>query len=99
MPAHTSSDDDEDYHAFRVLPGETHSVIEFLELAFKIAGLDYREFVKTDQMLMRPAEVDLLIGDPSKARKKLTWKNKISFPELVKEMVEKDMENIQQNSS
>lgn len=77
-----------------IATGETHSVREFLELAFKSAKLDYKAFVKTDPELIRPAEVDILIGDASKAKKKLNWKHKVSFPELVKEMVEKDIESI-----
>lgn len=77
-----------------IATGETHSVREFLELAFKIVGLDYKAFVKTDPELIRPAEVDILIGDASKAKKKLNWKHKISFPDLVKEMVEKDLESL-----
>jgi len=72
--------------------GETHSVREFLELAFRHAGLEPGKYLKIDPALMRPAEVDLLIGDASKARKKLKWKNEISFEGLVKEMVENDLE-------
>lgn len=75
-----------------IATGETHSVKEFLELAFQTAGLDYRKYVKTDSHLMRPAEVDILVGDSTKARKTFDWKNKTSFSDLVKEMVEKDLE-------
>jgi GDPmannose 4,6-dehydratase len=74
-----------------VATGETHSVREFCELAFAEAGLDYREYVKTDERYYRPAEVDLLIGDSAKARKILDWQPKYSFKELVREMVREDL--------
>lgn len=72
--------------------GETHSVREFLEVAFVHAGLDYREFVRFDQQYVRPAEVDLLLADTRKAETKLGWKPKVGFKELVAQMVETDME-------
>jgi len=72
--------------------GETHSVREFLELAFGHAGLDHREFVRIDPRYFRPAEVDLLLSDASKAKNALGWKPKITFPELVHRMVEHDVE-------
>jgi GDPmannose 4,6-dehydratase len=72
--------------------GEVHSVRQFCELAFGEVGLDYRDYVKTDERFYRPAEVDLLIGDASKARKLLDWAPRRSFEELVKEMVRADME-------
>jgi GDPmannose 4,6-dehydratase len=72
--------------------GETHSVREFLELAFGHAGLDWREHVKQDPRYLRPAEVDLLLADPSKAMRELGWTPKVSFPELVRRMVESDLE-------
>jgi GDPmannose 4,6-dehydratase len=75
-----------------VATGETHSVREFCELAFGEVGLDYRDFVKVDEQFQRPAEVDLLIGDASKARKELGWSARYSFTELVKEMVRSDLE-------
>ena len=74
-----------------VATGETHSVREFAELAFGHLGLDYREFVRTDPQLFRPAEVDLLIGSAEKARQRLGWRPRVSFPELVREMVNHDM--------
>jgi GDPmannose 4,6-dehydratase len=77
-----------------IATGETHSVREFLEEAFKYVGLDYKKYVKFDPRYLRPAEVDLLIGDPSKANKKLGWKPKTSFKELVKIMVDADMEDL-----
>lgn len=72
--------------------GETHSVREFLELAFTRAGLDWREHVKIDPRYMRPAEVDLLLADPSKARAELGWTPTVTFPELVSLMVDSDIE-------
>jgi GDPmannose 4,6-dehydratase len=71
--------------------GETHSVKEFLELAFAHAGLDWREHVREDPRYFRPAEVDLLLADPTKAREKLGWKTKVDFRELVARMVESDL--------
>jgi GDPmannose 4,6-dehydratase len=70
-----------------VAAGETHSVREFAELAFRTAGLDYREYVVSDPQFFRPAEVDLLVGDSSKARTKLGWYPEVGFCELVEEMV------------
>ncbi|MFO0604589.1 MAG: GDP-mannose 4,6-dehydratase [Polyangiales bacterium] len=77
---------------FVVGTGETHSVREFLELAFARAGLDWQEHVKIDPRYMRPAEVDLLLADPSKAREKLGWTPTVTFPELVACMVDSDLE-------
>lgn len=77
---------------FVVATGETHSVRDFCQLAFAEAGLDYREFVKEDPRFFRPAEVEILMGDASKARSVLGWKPKYSFHELVKEMVVHDLE-------
>ncbi|MGO9094111.1 MAG: GDP-mannose 4,6-dehydratase [Bryobacteraceae bacterium] len=73
-----------------VATGETHSVREFAELAFACAGLDYREHIGVDQNLFRPAEVNILLGDASKARKVLGWRHSIGFQELVREMVESE---------
>lgn len=73
-----------------IATGETHSVREFAQLAFGAAGLDYRDYVVTDPQFFRPAEVDLLIGNPAKARKQLGWAHRVSFAELVREMVEAD---------
>jgi GDPmannose 4,6-dehydratase len=70
---------------------ETHSVQEFAELAFGYVGLDWKEYVRYDQRYERPAEVDLLIGDPAKAKKQLGWEPKIRFPELVSIMVDADL--------
>jgi GDPmannose 4,6-dehydratase len=74
-----------------VATGETHSVREFCELAFGHGDLDYTKHVVTDDRFMRPAEVDLLIGDPSKAQSKLGWKPRMSFAELVTTMVDADL--------
>lgn len=75
-----------------IATGEVHSVREFCELAFGEVGLDYQDYVKTDERFYRLAEVDLLIGDASKARRELDWTPRHSFQELVKEMVQSDME-------
>jgi GDPmannose 4,6-dehydratase len=68
----------------------THSVREFAELAFDLAGLDYREYIVTDPQLYRPAEVDLLVGNPAKARSRLGWSLSTTLESLVREMVESD---------
>jgi GDPmannose 4,6-dehydratase len=73
-----------------VATGETHSVREFVEMAFGYAGLDYRKYVTIDEDLYRPSEVNVLQGDASKARRVLGWKHKIAFAELVREMVSND---------
>ena len=77
---------------FVVATGETHAVSEFLDEAFGYAGLDWREFVEIDPRYNRPTEVDLLLGDASKAKKLLGWEPKVSFEELVHMMVDTDME-------
>jgi GDPmannose 4,6-dehydratase len=74
-----------------VATGETHSVREFCEAAFAEAGLDWREHVRVDEGLVRPAEVDLLVGDASRARADLGWAPSIGFSELVRLMVEADL--------
>lgn len=72
--------------------GETHSIEEFLTLAFREIGIDdWKPYVKQNPAFMRPAEVDLLLGDPSRAEKELGWKRKVDFPGLVKLMVEHDL--------
>jgi GDPmannose 4,6-dehydratase len=76
---------------FVIATGETHSVRELVELAFNRLGLDYRKHVKIDPRFIRPAEVDLLIGDPSRARKLLSWTPSVSFRELVEMMVDADL--------
>jgi GDPmannose 4,6-dehydratase len=74
-----------------IATGETHSVQEFLELAFGYVNLDWEKYVEFDERYLRPAEVDLLIGDSTKARKKLGWKPSVSFEQLVALMVEADL--------
>jgi GDPmannose 4,6-dehydratase len=75
-----------------VATGETHSVREFCEEAFGCVGLDWKEFVKVDPKYFRPAEVDVLLGNPAKARAKLGWQPRVGFKELVRLMVEADLE-------
>ena len=77
-----------------IATGETHTVKEFLEETFNILGLDWKKYVKIDKDFMRPAEVPLLIGDSSKAEKELGWKPKIGFKQLVKMMVESDLNSL-----
>ncbi|HEY8506268.1 MAG TPA: GDP-mannose 4,6-dehydratase [Gemmataceae bacterium] len=80
---------------FVIATGETHSVRELVEIAFGCVGLDWQKYVVQDPALMRPAEVDLLIGDASKARRVLGWKPEVSFEELVRRMVEADLQRLQ----
>ena len=77
-----------------IATGETHTVRELVEIAFETLGLDWREHVVMDPALIRPAEVDLLIGDPSKARLQLRWEPKVSFRELIVRMVFADMQRL-----
>jgi GDPmannose 4,6-dehydratase len=77
---------------FVIGTGETHSVREFLERAFAHAGLDWKDFVHQDPRYLRPAEVDLLLADPSKARRELGWAPKVGFEELIRRMVDSDLE-------
>ena len=81
-------DDADDYV---IATGETHSVREFCQLAFAQVGLDWEDHVVSDPRFMRPAEVDLLIGDATKARTVLGWSPTVSFAELVAMMVENDL--------
>lgn len=75
-----------------VATGETRTVREFLEVAFRHVDLDYRDFVEIDPRYFRPTEVDLLLGDATKAREVLGWEPKVSFQQLVEMMVEHDLE-------
>jgi GDPmannose 4,6-dehydratase len=77
-----------------IATGQTHTVREFVETAFGHAGLDWERYVVQDERFMRPAEVDQLIGDPSKAREQLGWEPKTSFRELVEMMVDADLERL-----
>ena len=93
-----------------IATGETHTVREFVELAFKEVGIDIkwkgtgvnekgidisnnRVLVEVDNIYFRPAEVELLLGDPTKAEKELGWKRTVSFPDLISEMVQYDLNN------
>jgi GDPmannose 4,6-dehydratase len=80
-----------------IATGETHSVREFLELAFNHMGLDWNRHVEIDPRYFRPAEVDLLIGDPSKAWRKLGWEAKTKFKELVTLMVDEDVRRLKEH--
>jgi GDPmannose 4,6-dehydratase len=77
-----------------IASGETHSVREFCELAFSRAGLDWQKHVVVDPAFIRPAEVDLLVGDPSKAKRELGWKASMDFKGLVEMMVDADLERV-----
>jgi GDPmannose 4,6-dehydratase len=74
-----------------IATGETHSVKELVEIAFGYVGLDWKNYVVQDPKLMRPAEVDILLGDPQKAKEKLGWKPEVSFEQLIKMMVDSDL--------
>jgi GDPmannose 4,6-dehydratase len=77
-----------------VATGETHSISEFLDIAFQHVNLDWQNYVEFDSRYLRPAEVDILIGDPAKAREKLGWQPTVTFEQLVKLMVEADLEAV-----
>ncbi len=77
---------------FVVASGETHSVRKFLEIAFSHVGLNYEDYVVIDPEFIRPAEVELLLGNPAKAKQKLGWQPKVSFEQLVTMMVDADMD-------
>jgi len=83
------ADEPDDYV---IATGETRSIREFLDAAFGRLDLDWKEFVELDERYLRPAEVELLLGDSSKARKKLGWEPKVSFQEMVKIMVDHDLQ-------
>ena len=79
---------------FVIATGQTHSVRELCEMAFAEVDLDYREFVKVDERYFRPAEIDLLVGDATKARRVLGWEPTYTFRDLIKEMVTSDLKDI-----
>ena len=81
-----------------IATGEAHSVREFVEEAFGCVGLDWQRYVKRDPRYLRPTEVDVLLGDPSKARQQLGWKPAVSFKELVRLMVDADLELAQREA-
>ena len=84
---------------FVIATGETHSVREFCEEAFGYVGLDWQKYVALDERYLRPAEVDLLIGDPSKAKRILGWEPKVKFKELTRLMVDADMKSLADRQS
>jgi GDPmannose 4,6-dehydratase len=88
MLQHNKPDD------FVIATGESHSVREFLEEAFKLAKLNYEDYVEIDKRYFRPTEVDSLVGDSKKAREELGWKPAVKFKELVKIMLDADMERV-----
>jgi GDPmannose 4,6-dehydratase len=80
-----------------VATGETHSIRDFLDLAFAHVGIeDWTRYVRQDKRFMRPADVDILVGDASKAREVLGWRPRVTFPELVAMMVEADLDATRQ---
>ncbi len=83
---------------FVLATGRTHSVKKFAELAFSYLGLEYQDYVLQDPAYMRPAEVELLVGDPGKAKVKLGWETETSFEELVRIMVDAEMKSIELSS-
>ena len=84
---------------FVVGTGETHSVRDFCEIAFGRVGLDYKDFVVQDERFYRPAEVDVLVADPSKARSVLGWEPSVTFKELVEMMVDSDLEHVRKQNA
>ena len=81
-----------------IATGEAHSVQEFLELAFARVDLDWKKFVRHDVHYKRPAEVDLLVGDASKAKRALSWEPEVRLPELVQIMVDADLASLQKRA-
>jgi len=79
-----------------ICSGETHSVEELVQIAFDFAGLDWKKYIKIDQRFVRPAEVDLLIGDAAKAREKLGWEARVTFEEMIRMMVDNDLKMVQE---
>lgn len=84
---------------YLIATGETHTVREFCERAFSRLGLDWQKYVKLDERFYRPAEVDLLVGDSSKARRLLNWQPRIAFEQLVDEMVDADLHLLQNSKA
>ena len=80
---------------FVIATGKNHTVRDLAQIAFDRAGLDYKKFVEVDPKLVRPAEVDVLLGDPSYAQKKLGWKPQVSFEKLIQMMVDADLERVE----
>jgi GDPmannose 4,6-dehydratase len=84
---------------FVIATGQTHSVQQLVEVAFGCAGLDWKKYVEIDPKLVRPAEVDYLCGDATKARRVLGWKPVVSFQQLIEMMVEADLKAFKQSAS
>jgi GDPmannose 4,6-dehydratase len=74
-----------------VATGETHTVREFCEIAFSEVGLDYKDYVKTSESLIRPSEVNILLGDATKAKEEIGWEPKVKFRELISKMIKEDL--------
>jgi GDPmannose 4,6-dehydratase len=90
MLQHDTPDD------YVIATGKKHSVLEMVEIAFGHVGLDWREHVRTDEKLLRPADVNILRGDATKIRKTLGWEPTVAFPELIRMMVDSDLARVQQ---
>ena len=82
---------------FVIGTGKTHSVREFLQIVFEDLKLNYEDFLVIDQRFYRPAEVEILVADPSKARKKLGWDPKVTFTEIALKMVRYDYDNLKKS--
>jgi GDPmannose 4,6-dehydratase len=82
-----------------VASGETHSVREFVELAFQFVGLDWQKYVVVDKLFFRPSEVNILLGNAGRAERELGWRPKVRFPELVRAMVDADMKLLQERQA
>jgi GDPmannose 4,6-dehydratase len=82
-----------------IATGETRTVGELVETAFGYAGLDWRKFVVIDPKFIRPAEVDILVGDPSKAKRKLGWQPTMTFAQMIERMVDADIVRHQRNAN
>lgn len=85
-------DEPEDYV---IATGETHTIREFLEEVFSYLDLDYHAYVETDPRFFRPTEVDVLVGDPTKAKRDLDWEPTVTFRDLARLMIEADMEVVE----
>jgi GDPmannose 4,6-dehydratase len=83
---------------FVIATGKNHTVRDLAKIAFDRVGLDYKKFVEVDPKLVRPAEVDVLLGDPSYAQEKLGWKPQVSFEQLIRMMVDADMERVKKET-
>ena len=83
---------------FVIATGQTRTIREFCEVAFDRAGLDWEKYVIVDERFLRPAEVNILLGDPAKARVKLGWQPETGFEEMVQQMVDRDLEMVAKQS-